>query len=771
LAIRFERTAVSPRLASLSVAAAAACGAAVLDAQESRPWLEEVEAVGTTPLGADEGIARIPANVQAATSEQIRERGGLDLADFLKRSLGSVFVNEAQSNPLQPDVQYRGFVGSPLLGLPQGIAVYQDAVRVNEPFGDTVNWVLIPESAIDTLYVMPGSNPLFGLNALGGAIAIETKDGFKHPGSRAEIYGGSFSRVGVQVETGGSIDDRLGFFVTGARLEEDGWRHYSPTEATQLFGSLGWRAERTAVDLNLTYADTDLIGNGAAPVQLLDADRSAIFTRPDQTENELTLVGVTARHSISRRLELSGNVYARSSDIATFNGDDSDFEECDDLPGFMCEEEGDEEAAIFDENGLSIPAAETLEGATINRTITKQDGVGLAFQATLSGDLYGRANRLVAGVSYDESDIGFDASTELGMLDPTRRALPGGVFVGDAFTSMNADTSHVGFFLSDALSVTRRLTLTLSGRYNRADVTLRDRLGTALNGDHRFERFNPAVGMTFEASNVIAFYAGYSESNRAPSPVELTCADEDDPCRLPNAFVADPPLEQVVAKTLEAGFRGRATAFGVDWHAGIFSTINEDDILFISAGALTNQGFFDNVGRTRRRGVELNLDGVVGDRFDWFAHYTFLDATFRDATTVPSHHNPLAVDGEIFVERGDELPLIPRQLLKAGARFAATSELTFGADVFASGGQYLRGDEGNLLDRIDGYAVLNLRAEYAVNATMRIFASIDNVLDGEYETFGVFGEADEVLGDDFDDARFLSPGAPRAAWVGLRLSF
>jgi iron complex outermembrane recepter protein len=302
-------------------------------------------------------------------------------------------------------------------------------------------------------------------------------------------------------------------------------------------------------------------------------------------------------------------------------------------------------------------------------------------------------------------------------------------------------------------------------------VKLRDRLGFALNGDHRFERFNPAVGLTFEISEDTTFYASYSESNRSPSPVELTCADEEDPCRLPNAFVADPPLEQVVAKTLEAGVRGRVPNLGLDWHGGVFMTSNEDDILFISAGALTNQGFFANVGRTRRRGVELNLDGVIGARFDWFAHYTFLDATFRDSFVVPSHHHPLAVGGEIPVERGDELPLIPRQLLKAGARFAATPRLSFGADLFASAGQYLRGDEGNLLERIDGYAVLSLRAEYALNDTARIFVNVDNVQDTEYETFGVFGEADEVLGDGFDDARFLSPAAPRAAWIGLRLSF
>ena len=297
---------------------------------------DTIDVIGT-PLGSTLDADKIAANAQTATAEDIRERGALDLADFMKRDLGSVFVNEVQSNPLQPDVQYRGFVGSPLLGLPQGLAVYQDGVRVNEPFGDTVSWALIPESAIDRVYLLPGANPLFGLNALGGAIAIETKDGRDYPGTRAELQGGSFGRFGAQVETGGSSGDAVSYFVTGSYLEEDGWRDFSPTEATQLFGSLGWQAGDARIDASVTYVDTDLIGNGAAPEALLEIDREAIFTRPDQTENELMLLNFTATQSVSAELELTGNVYVRKSDIATLNGDDSDFEECVADPGFICE--------------------------------------------------------------------------------------------------------------------------------------------------------------------------------------------------------------------------------------------------------------------------------------------------------------------------------------------------------------------------------------------------------------------------------------------------
>jgi outer membrane receptor protein involved in Fe transport len=753
---------------TVAAATLAVAGLALVNpvaAQTDEP-IETIEVVGATPLGGDLDTDRIAANVQTASAAELREQHALDLADFMKRSMGSVFVNDAQSNPLQPDVQYRGFVGSPLLGLPQGLAVYQDGVRVNEPFGDTVSWALIPENAISSVYLMPGSNPLFGLNALGGAIAVRTKDGFSDDKTRAEVTAGSFGRVGVQAETGGSFSDQLGYFVAASYLEEDGWRDFSPTEAQQIFGKLTWLGDRSRLDFSLTSVGTDLIGNGAAPEDLLEIDPEAIFTHPDQTENSLTMLAVNGERSLSENVTLRGNVYLRSSDIDTLNGDDSDFEECSSMPGFICETEDGVEQVALDENGLPIAADDELEGGTVNRTDTEQDGIGFGFQTDFKGDLAGRDNLFTIGVSYDDADVEFGASTELGALDSTRRAIGGGVFVGEAFTELEATTSNTGFYLSNTFSLGERTALTLSGRYNRTDVELESEDDEDLDGDHSFERFNPAIGVTI-GTDAFTFYAGYSEANRAPSPVELTCADEDDPCRLPNAFVSDPPLEQVVARTLEAGLRGDWNGGG--WHAGVFRTTNDDDILFISAGALTNQGFFDNVGETRRDGFEANLSGAAGERLTWSFDYTYLDATFREDFAVMSPNHPEAVDGEIEVESGDRLPLIPEQLLKAGMRFAFTEAFTFGADVLHSSGAFFRGDEGNLLDELDGYSVLNVRAEYRFNDRTSVFATIDNLLDEEYSTFGVFGEADDVLGDDFDEPYFVGPGAPRAAWIGFRI--
>ena len=726
-----------------------------------------IDVIGTTPLGGKLDANRIAANVQTATAEELRDQAALDLADFMKRSLGSVFVNEAQSNPLQPDVQYRGFIGSPLLGLPQGLAIYQDGVRINEPFGDTVNWALIPENAIDTVAVVPGSNPLYGLNALGGAIAIRTKDGFTSGGTRAELLGGSFGRLSLQAENGGDTG-RMAYFVAGSHFEEDGWRDYSPTNANQLFGKLSVQGEDSRLDVTLTEVATDLVGNGAAPVDLLELDKTAVFTRPDETHNRLTLLGLSAERDLTPNVALRGTLYWRASDIATLNGDDADYAECTTRPGLLCETTGGAQTVLESENGEPLPFDRRLAGAAVNRTHTQQSGAGFGIQADFTGDLGGRANLLSVGLLQDRGRIAFAAQTELGALDTTRLAVPGGAFVNEAFVQLDADLDNTGLFLSNTFSLSPRTALTLSGRYNRARIELRDRLGDELNGEHTFARFNPAVGLTLER-NAVTYYVGYGTANRAPSPVELTCADEDAPCRLPNAFLSDPPLEQVVARTFEGGLRGRWR--NGRWHAGVFRTTNDDDIVFVSAGAFTNQGFFDNVGRTRRAGFESSLTGNIGDRIDWSIDYTRLDATFLEEFTIASTHNPRAVAGEIAVQPGDRLPLVPRQLLKAGLRVGISDAFGLGADVYAAAGMRFRGDEANLVDEIEGHTLLSLRAEYRLSQRAAVFATLDNALDEEYATFGVFGEPDDVLGDGFEDPRFIGPGAPRALWVGVRLTF
>jgi outer membrane receptor protein involved in Fe transport len=749
-----------------AILAAVALTAAV--AAQAREPLETVEVIGTTPLGSAAAADKVPSNVQLATAADIRRQAALGLAGFMQRRLASVSVSDATGNPLQPDVQYRGFVSSPLLGLPQGIAVYQDGVRVNEPFGDTVDWALVPKSAIETVYLMPGSSPLFGLNALGGAISIRTKNGFTSPGTRAELTAGSFGRRHVEAEHGGSFGDRLAYFLSGAYLNEDGWRDFSPSTASQLFGSIGWRARSARLDADITHVITDLTGNGAAPLQLLQQRRAAIFTRPDRTQNALTMLSVRGEDRLSDRLTVDGNAYLRSSDIDTYNGDNSDFGRCAAAPGLLCSFDNGGETVAVDASGDPIRAAANVEGATINRSRTAQDGNGLSLQATFAGRLGKHDNRLLIGFAVDRSRIDFLSSTELGRLDATRLAIGSGIYAGGAFVDLDAETANTGVYVSDTLALTNALTLSIAGRYNHSRLRLHDRHGTALNGEHRYDRFNPSVGVTYTLGARLTLYASYSEANRTPSPVESSCASPDAPCRLPNAFVADPPLRQVVAATSEAGLRG--TWAQGQWHADVFRTNNAHDIAFISAGALTNEGYFANVGRTRRDGIELSVGGTAGESLSWFANYTYLDASYRNAFRAPSPNNPEAVDGAIQVVPGDHLPLIPRGLLKAGLNTRIGRRFEAEADLLASASEYLRGDQANLTPPLAAYAVVNLSGSLKINDKTTLSLEIDNALDRDYQTFGVFGDAVSVLGSAYTDKRFVSPSAPRAAWLSLRLS-
>ncbi|MCK5728783.1 MAG: TonB-dependent receptor plug domain-containing protein, partial [Methylococcales bacterium] len=227
-------------------------------AEETVIELEDVEVLGVTPLsGSSIPLEKIPANVQTATQEQLKASQAITIGDYMNRSMGSVHVNEAQNNILQPDIYYRGFVASPLMGLPQGISVYLNGVRFNEPFGDTVNWDLIPQGAIDTLSLIPGSNPLFGLNTLGGAVSMKTKTGFSAPGHQLDLSAGSWERYSQEL-TSGWNNGTWGYFLDVHHLEENGWRDFSPTEANQIFGTLSWRGDRGQLDLTLAANDNNM---------------------------------------------------------------------------------------------------------------------------------------------------------------------------------------------------------------------------------------------------------------------------------------------------------------------------------------------------------------------------------------------------------------------------------------------------------------------------------------------------------------------------------
>ena len=247
-----------------------------------------IDVVAATPLpGTDLAIDQIPAPVQTASARDLERSGALDLSDLLNKRLSGVYINENQENPFQPDVNYRGYTASPLLGTPEGISVYMDGVRQNQPFGDIVAWDLIPKIAISEVALMPGSNPLFGLNTLGGAVSIQTKDGHSQPGTTLQVSGGSFGRRAGEFEHGGSNSKGLNWYVAGNLFREDGWKAsiLASSEVRQAFGKLGWQRGKTFVSLSFAYADNWLTGNGLQDSRFLAQNYSSVYSIPDVTWN------------------------------------------------------------------------------------------------------------------------------------------------------------------------------------------------------------------------------------------------------------------------------------------------------------------------------------------------------------------------------------------------------------------------------------------------------------------------------------------------------
>ncbi|MBM4207855.1 MAG: TonB-dependent receptor [Gammaproteobacteria bacterium] len=740
--------------------------------------LDAVEVIGVTPLsGSNLPAEKIAANVQTVNSEQLSDAKTTSLSEYMNRYLGSVSVNEAQNNPLQPDIYYRGFVASHLLGLPQGLSTYVNGVRFNEPFGDSVNWDLVPQGAIDTMALHPGSNPVYGLNTLGGAIAVRTKTGFSAPGHQFEAYGGSWDRHSEEL-TSGWNNGELGYFIDLHHFDEKGWRPFSPSKADQVFGTLSWRGDKGTLDLTLAATDNQLRGNGAIPVQLQALNRKSVFTHPDISTNRLFFSELEGSYALTDDIELSGNAYFRQNRIKTFNGDDSDFDECATNPSLVCDEEGE---VAEDINNNPIAAGDNVEGATNNTSATFMRGRGGNVQAAFNQALFGHENHLIIGATYDYASVHFGSDTELARLTDDRGTIGSGIFTRENKVRVNTSTETFGIYFSETFDITDKLTATVASRYNHVNLKLDNRFidngPDKLSGEHSFDRFNPSGGLTYQVLDNLNIYGGYSESSRVPTPMELSCADPKDPCRLPNAFLADPPLKQVVAKTYEAGLRGDFNKLmGRDmfkWNAGYFHTINHDDIIFNRGGDSVSEGFFSNVGQTRRHGVELatsiNYPQLFSEIDDWhFAtNYTYLNARFLDSFDI---QNPLNLEQRATVQRGDRIPGLPEHIFKASLGVDLWQKLFLGINGAYSGNRFFRGDEANILKPLSGYWLFNATAEYKVTKNFSLFGKLDNIFDVRYNTFGLIGDPSEVLGDNFNNPRFVSPGAPRAGWVGIRLS-
>lgn len=714
--------------------------------------LGTVEIVSTTPLQAlGTPVSEVPANVQVATSKEIDQQKPLNLGEFLDNNLGSVNTSNGIGNPYQMDVSYRGFNASPVMGSPVGMSVYFDGVRFNEPFGDTVNWDLIPSNAISSINLIPGSNPLFGLNTLGGALAVNTKSGSTSPGLSATLTGGSWGRRAFQFEAGGEDKERgLDYFVAGNVFHEDGWRDHSSSDVRQVFSKVGWHNDKTDLDLSLALADNEMEGTQALPLSMWGNTKQA-YTYPDSIKNKLAMISLKGTHFLADDKLIAGNVYYRMSNSRSFNSNAQCVADC---PSSINGTPSDQ-SAMDSQNVMST---------------TYQDGYGGSLQFSLLDDFIRHHNTFTVGASADWSRTSFNQDGYLASLI-SYQTITDPLMALQNDVRLKTRSDYYGLYATDNFAFNDQLNMTLSGRYNIAKVNLAghstdytaitDPTVGDLNGNHEYKRFNPAIGLNYNPTKSLGFYGAYNEGMRAPSPIELSCADPAYPCALPAGFNSDPDLKKVVAKTWEGGVRGKLTN-DISWNVGVYDTRTDNDIQFIYSSQ--SLGYFQNVGQTERKGVEIGLHGKV-DKLTFAANYGFVDATYETAFDVGSASNSQNFGGVIHVDKGNRIPAIARQTLKVRSSYEMTPEWNFGGNLLVAAGQYAHGDENNqdVNGKIPGYAVLNLDTSFKLNQNWILFAKVNNVFDKEYATYGQLGQ-NIYTGQ---DEQFRTPSAPRAGWVGI----
>lgn len=802
----------------------------------SQEDLGEIEVIGISPLpGIEIDRNRVPNSNQTIKNKDLETSFSTTFVDIMGQKLSGVTIKDVQNSPFQKNVDYRGFTAAPLLGESQGLAVYLNGTRINEGFGDTLQWELIPEAALKNIDLM-SSNPVFGLNALGGSIALTTKKGLDYINSNLtnnHVEVGGFDWVNGNIELG-TGDEDSGLYMAIESSYDGGWRDNNSGDVKRVFANYGKMGSSYDIDFTLMHADTNLNGNGVTPTELLKVRRESVFTWPDFTGNKAYLAASNANFYLEDDSIINTSIYYRRLIRDTLNADELDAEECaednathaeqleddfgtDDEP--ICgEADGDNYEVLIDQHGNAISNNDAIRKyGLINKSSTMTVTWGGAAQYNVDKEYLNKMHNIIVGASIDKTRTAFHSRGELGQLHNNRTVTnltnsDGGFITlesirehsgaangmedanerGDVGSAQLASkTDYYGIYVNDLFAYDDKTDITISSRANLAYVKLYDHLKTSftraetITGSHRYFRVNPSIGVTHKYDNNLTLRASYKEANRTPAPVELSCASPTAPCRLPNAFVADPPLEQVVTKGFEIGAKGNIDNH--NWEAALFHFVNIDDILFVSTGTGVSAGYFKNFGETQRQGIEFSLNSIYENtlgNLNIYSNYSFLSATYQTAHTLPAANHPMSNND---IEKGDTIPGMPNHTFKAGINQEFSSKFNTGLNLVYSSGAFLRGDESNQLKKTNPYLVFNADASWQLNKTFSFFGRIDNLLNSKYETMGVLGEASssEVnvpiseLGDTGSgetaigplDPRFLSPGAPRAIFIGFRANW
>lgn len=755
---------------------------------QTPPPAQQVEVVGTSPLpglGVDRN--------QLPYASQVIRRNALDRAqsdnvsDYLARRVPGVQVNDIQGSPFQGDLTYRGYRASGLLGAAQGLSVFVDGVRINEPFGDVVNWDLIPEFALDGLTITPAANPAFGLNTLGGALSFATANGRSAPGLNVEASLGSFARKRVSATLGQSHADGWHSFVGASAFHENGWRDHSPGRILQGLAKIGRAVGATDWEATVLAGRSTLVGNGLVPAYTVDDDsgertpdlyasrREAVFTHPDRTRNRLGQLALSASHRLDDASRLQGLIYVRSTQRDTVNGDLAEEAEDDEE-----DVEGLRRARAASARVRPLAVGVGPANASLNTTATRQTAWGLAASlARRSG-----AHQWQVGATLDASRVRYQQLEQEAWLDSTRLA-EAGTQAPELSARVTGSSVSLGLYATDTWRLAPGTHATATLRLNRARVsnqlTTRDDDDPTLLDEQAKETFtynsvNPALGIAHDLAAGLTVFGNLARNTRVPTVIELGCANPDEPCRLPAGLQSDPYLKQVRATSLELGLRWRPVPTQ-RLELTLYRNDNRDDILFGSVSTTGQLGYFQNFERTRHQGLDLMWQGRYG-AVELSAAYGHLRATYEaNATLRMGERN-------VVVTPGTRMAGLPEHQAKFAADWRLSPAWRVGADVQWLGRRGVLGNEDGLLEdgaterhdvSLPAYTLLNLRAAWTLKPGLEVTLRVSNVANRRYESFGALAETVFDATGQFTGAEtpavFVAPGAPRSVHVGVKMTF
>jgi iron complex outermembrane recepter protein len=694
---------------------------------------EEITVVAPSrlPRSRDHGDG---LSVTTVEGSEIRRAGARTVYDALQ-PLPGIHLADEQGTPFQQDLSMRGLTASPVTGVSQGLSVFLDGVRVNEPGAEEVNFDLLPLGDVEHVEVVRGPHAIFGRNTLGGAIQLVTRRGGATPRADVEVEGGSFAYQRAQARAAGPLGP-LDAHLSISEGTEQGWRDAQASRGVRVFGKLGLLRGETDVGLSYQFQRDRLEQPGSLPVAMLEADRTQNYTAGDFFEPELHLVTLNARRELGEALSLSVNAHFRALDASQFNA--------------------------------SWSSADTRMA---NRTRTFGGAAQLEHRARL-----GRAESLLSGgLEATRSAVHLRVSEEANgtfqthVYDeglPTEFAVPLPVVVGD----LADDQVALGAFLQDHLQLAEGplagLGATAALRLDRISHDVADTTPVttgAASGTGVYTRWVPAAGLSWTSRRWSAS-TSWSDGFRAPAFLELTCADPAAPCVGLQAGVAPDAtfthLRPVRSRSFDAGVKVTPVpSFGASLN--VFRVDLHDDIYGVTA-ANTNEVWFQNVGDTRRQGLELSADARRGP-VELEASWTYTRATFESDFQMATPRT----GGEEDVRRGDRIPLVPDHVVDGEARVRALRWLVLSAGFRHVGSQRLRGDESNVAAPLPAYDLVRAGAEARFGRwTTAVRAT--NLLNARYETFGTYSVDARNGGVDSRPVPFLTPGAPVRLVVTMR---